>query len=280
MCFFIGRGIPQPPMPPTTAPGYMGYNTVPPVAYPSSASTTTLSSSTSTTSSSTAPSSTLPVITPTIRNTIDALSPTEMDSILLQLKALATNQPTYARDLLIQSPMLAHSILLMLSKAQGLRIPPQSSSSGGSSSHTIAPLPPANIPPPPMPPNLLPPPGGFMIPPPMPPSIPLPPMPPSSMYFPPPPLPPSNMPTTTISSTPQGLPVAPSSSGGSDQNALIKRLLTMSDAEVAGLPAEERGAAEQIRLAIRTPLEVIYSLPPQERDMLLQLRKELEAALQ
>ncbi len=63
------------------------------------------------------------VVPPSVRTVIDGLAPADVEAVLAQLKALAASQPGYTRDLLLQSPMLAHAVLHLLARAGGLHTP-------------------------------------------------------------------------------------------------------------------------------------------------------------
>lgn len=64
-----------------------------------------------------------------------------------------------------------------------------------------------------------------------------------------------------------------------EQKALVRSVLAMSDADVAAMPADQREGVEQIRTALRSPLEALQALAPPLRDELLQLRDQLTAVL-
>lgn len=55
-----------------------------------------------------------------VRSVLESMSGAEVNEVLKQLKQLAETQPQYCKDLLLQSPMLAHTVLNMLSTSQAL----------------------------------------------------------------------------------------------------------------------------------------------------------------
>lgn len=64
-----------------------------------------------------------------------------------------------------------------------------------------------------------------------------------------------------------------------EQKALVKRVLAMSEVEVAAMPAEQREGVEQIRTALCMPVEKLEAMESPAREELLQLREQLMSVL-